>query len=310
MALLLNFFFGKPDEWRQWFAAEMPELDVRVWPDTGNREDIDVVACGSLPEGAFKTFPNLRLVVSLLAGPDAILHDPAVPKDVPIVRAGDPAGDTMMNEVTLLHVLRHHRNMPAYAAAQQRAEWISLPRLPARERKVGVMGLGAIGLAAAKTLKGIGFQVAGWVRTPRPAPDGIEVFAGKGQFPAFLARSEIVVNLLPITPETENVLDAKAFAALPKGASVVNLGRGAHVVDADLIAALDSGHLAAATLDVFRKEPLPSDDPLWRHPKITVMPHASRRIEARPMVPRICDAIRRLNAGRPLENVVDRARGY
>jgi len=310
MALLHNFFFGKPEDWKQWYAAEWPDLEVRFWPDAGNRADIDVIACGYLPEGEFKTFPNLKLIVSLLAGPDHLLHDPAVPKHVPIVRAGDPKGDTMMSEVTLLHTLRHHRNMPAYAAAQARAEWVNLSRQPARERTVGVMGLGAIGLAAAKVLKGIGFQVVGWVRSPRPATDGIEVFAGNAQLPAFLAKSQILVNLLPLTTETENILDAKAFAAMPKGGAVINLGRGGHVVDKDLIAALDSDHLAAATLDVFRQEPLPKEDPLWRHPKITVMPHASRRVEGRPMVPRICDAIRRLRAGKPQENLIDRGRGY
>jgi glyoxylate/hydroxypyruvate reductase A len=310
MALLHNFFFGKPEDWKQWFAAEMPGLEVRFWPEAGNRADIDVIACGWLPEGEFKTFPNLRLIISLLAGPDHLLHDPAVPKHVPIVRAGDPLGDTMMNEVTLLHVLRHHRNMPAYAAAQQRAEWVNLPRQPARERKVGVMGLGVIGLAAAKMLKGIGFQVAGWVRTPRQPVDGIEVFAGREQLGAFLARSDILVNLLPLTTETEDILNAKAFSALPNGAAVINLGRGGHLVEKDLVAALDSGHLAAATLDVFRQEPLPKEDPLWRHPRITIMPHASRRIEGRPMVPRICDAVRRLHAGKPLENLIDRGKGY
>src|SRR3982751_6429598 len=192
MALLHNFFFGKPEDWKQWYAAEMPDLEVRFWPEPGNRADIDVIACGWLPEGEFKTFPNLKLIVSLLAGPHHLLHDPAVPRHVPIVRAGDPAGDIMMNEVTLLHVLRHHRNMPAYAAAQQRGEWVNLPRMPARERKVGVMGLGAIGLAAAKVLQSVGFQVAGWVRSPRAPIDDIEVFAGSAQLPAFLARSDIL----------------------------------------------------------------------------------------------------------------------
>lgn len=309
MALLINFIFGKPEDWKQWFAAEMPDLDVRFWPEPGNRADIDVIACGWLPEGEFKTFPNLKLIISLLAGPDHLLHDPAVPKHVPIVRAGDPSGDTMMNEVTLLHVLRHHRNMPAYLAAQQRSEWVNLPRHPARERQVGVMGLGVIGIAAAKLLQLIGFQVHGWVRTPRRS-DGIEIFAGREQLPAFLKKSEILVNLLPLTTETENILDAKAYALMPKGSSVINLGRGGHVVEKDLIAALDSDHLAAATLDVFRTEPLPKDDPLWKHPKITIMPHASRRVETKPMVPRIADYIRRLRDGRPLENLIDRTKGY
>jgi glyoxylate/hydroxypyruvate reductase A len=309
MAMLLNFFFGKPEDWKQWFAAEAPDLDVRFWPDVGNRADIDVIACGWLPEGEFKTFPNLKLIVSLLAGPDHLLHDPALPKNVPIVRAGDPSGDVMMNEITLLHVMRHHRNMPAYAMAQQRGEWLNLPRQPARERKVGVMGLGVIGLPAARLLQSIGFQVAGWVRSPRKV-DGLDVFVGRDQLAAFLARSEILVNLLPLTSETADILDAKTFSQMPKGASVVNLGRGGHLVEADLIAALDRDHLAAATLDVFRTEPLPKDDPLWTHPKITIMPHASRRVEGKPMVPRILDAVRRLHAGRPLENVIDRSKEY
>lgn len=310
MALLHRFRFGSREEWKQWYAAEMPDLDVRFWPDTGDRADIDVIACGWLPEGEFSSFPNLRVIVSLTAGPDHILYDPAVPKHVPVVRAAVRTGDAMMNEATVMHVLRHHRNLPAYAAAQQRREWLELPRIPARERKVGVMGLGDIGMAAAKALSAIGFQVAGWVRTPRSPIGDIDVFAGRDQFPAFLARSEILVNLLPLTAETEDILDAKAFAALPAGAALINLGRGAHVVDNDLLAALDSGHLAAATLDAFRQEPLPKDDPLWAHPKITIMPHASRYIDGRPMVPSICDTVRRLRAGLPLERVIDRDKGY
>ncbi len=310
MALLINFFFGKPEDWKQYFAREMPDLDVRIWPDAGNRDEIDVIACGWLPEGEFKTFPNLKLIVSLLAGPDHLLHDPAVPTHVPIVRAGNPEGDEMMTETTLLHVLRHHRNSPAYAAAQARAEWVSLPRVPARERKVGVMGLGLIGLAAAQALAGLHFQVTGWVRRPRDPIAGIKVLAGRDQLSAFLAQSEILVNLLPLTPELENILDAKAFAQMPAGSSVINLGRGGHLVEKDLIAALDSDHLEGATLDVFRQEPLPKEDPLWRHPKITILPHASRRVEIKPMMPRLAHAIRCLRDGKPLENEIDRKLGY
>ena len=308
MALLLNVFFGKPEDWRKLFATEMPELDLRIWPDAGDPAEIDVAAVASLPNGGLKAFPNLRMVVSLLAGAEGLLADPELP-DVPIVRAGDPDGDEMMNEAALLHVLRHHRHLPAYLDAQRRCEWISLPRLRAQERNVGVMGLGAIGLAAAKTLARHGFKVAGWVRSARAA-DGVEVFHGREQLPAFLSRTEIMVNFLPLTPETAGILDATALAQMPKGAAVVNLGRGAHVVEADLIAALDAGHLAGATLDVFPVEPLPKDSPLWRHPKITIIPHASRRIEPRHLVPRVCEAVRRLKSGDPLQNLIDRGRGY
>jgi glyoxylate/hydroxypyruvate reductase A len=286
----------------------MPELDVRIWPELGNATDIDVATFGSPPAGAMRKLPNLRLIVSLTAGIDALLRDPDLPS-VPIVRAGDPAGDAMMNETTLLHVLRHHRHMPDYLHAQQRCAWIKMPIKPAAERKVGVMGLGAIGRAAAGVLTSAGFQVAGWVRQSRPS-DEIEIFSGRDQLNAFLARSEIVVNLLPLTQETRGIIAAKTLKVLPTGAAIINLGRGEHVVEADLIAALDSGHLAAATLDVFPVEPLPSDSPLWRHPKITVMPHVARRLVPADLAPRVCEIIRKFHAGIPLTQLVDRKRGY
>jgi glyoxylate/hydroxypyruvate reductase A len=308
MALLLTPIFGSPAEWRTLIAAEMPDLDVRIWPECGDPADIEVAAVAGLPRGKLKTFPNLRLIVSLTAGIDGLLGDPELP-DVPIARAADPDGDAMIDEFALLHVLRHHRDMPAFALAQQNSEWLPIKPKYAHERPVGVMGLGAIGLSVARTLARHGFDVAGWVRSPRQAED-IAIFHGSAQLPAFLNRSEIVVNLLPLTAETKGILDAAAFAQLPKGAAVVNLGRGPHVAEADLMAALDSGHLAAATLDVFPAEPLAKDSPLWRHPKITITPHVSRRIYPSNLAPRVCDAIRRLRAGEPLQHQVDRKRGY
>ena len=187
MALLLTPMFGSAEVWRRAFAAEMPDLEVRVWPDVGNAADIEAAAVGALPPGALRKLPNLRLIVSLFAGADALLSDPDLP-DVPIARGGDPAGDAMMNEAVLLHVLRHHRYMPAYQQAQARCEWIKMPLLQASERKVGVMGLGAIGLAAAKALAALGFQVAGWVRHPRPSEE-IEVFSGRDRFAAISSRA-------------------------------------------------------------------------------------------------------------------------
>jgi glyoxylate/hydroxypyruvate reductase len=309
MALLLVPLGRQSTGWRERFQAEMPDLDLRIWPEVGERDAIEAIACPGLPPGEFATFPNLKLVVGLLAGSERLLSDPDLPKDIPIVRVGDPAGDTMMNEATLLHVLRHHRNMPAYALAQQRSEWLSLPVLRTGERPVGVMGLGPIGLAAAQTLANLGFKVAGWARRQRDIA-GIEIFAGREKLAAFLARSQIVVNLLPLTPETEGILCSETLAQMPKGGSVINLGRGGHVVDADLIAALDSDHLAAATLDVFTNEPLPKESPLWRHPRITITPHSARRIDALELVPRICTAVRRLRAGKPQAQLVDRTLGY
>jgi glyoxylate/hydroxypyruvate reductase A len=308
MALLLMPMFGSAEVWRNALHAAMPELDVRIWPELGEAADIEVVALGRPPAGALRRLPNLRLIVSLTAGTDALLRDPDLPP-VPIVRAGDPAGDAMMNETALLHVLRHHRHMPDYVRAQQRCEWITRPIKPATERKVGVMGLGAIGLASAHLLVSVGFQVAGWVRTVR-AGGAIEIFCGRDRFNAFLARSEIVVNLLPLTPETRGIIGAPMLKALPAGAAVINLGRGEHVVEAELIAALDAGHLTAATLDVFPVEPLAPDSPLWRHHKITVMPHVARRLVPADLAPRIGAIIRDFHAGIPLTQLVDRARGY
>jgi len=308
MALLLTPIFGTPDEWRSLLAAEMPDLEVRIWPETGHAADIEVAAVAGIPRGKLKDFPNLRLVVSLTAGIDMLIGDPDLP-EVPIVRAAEPDGDVMINEFALLHVLRHHRELPVLALAQQRSEWLRLKPKHAHERPVGVMGLGAIGLSVAQTLARHGFDVAGWVRSPRKV-DGIAIYHGRDQLPAFLKRSEIVVNLLPLTAETKGILNAATFAQLPKDAAVINLGRGPHVAEADLMAALDSGHLAAATLDVFPVEPLPSDSPLWRHPKITVTPHVSRRIYPSNLAPRVCDAIRRLRSGAPFQHLVDRKRGY
>jgi glyoxylate/hydroxypyruvate reductase len=308
MALLITPLFGGAEVWRREFAAAMPELEVRCWPDVGDPAEIEVAAFGVPPRGALGKLKNLRLIVSLTAGTDALLRDPDLP-NVPIVRAGDPAGDVMMNETTLLHVLRHHRNMPEYLHAQQRCEWIKLPIKPARERTVGVMGLGAIGMACAQMVASVGFQVAGWVRQPRPS-GGIAVFSSHEQLDEFLARSEILVNLLPLTPETRGIIGAKTLNALPQGAAIINLGRGEHVVEPELMAAIDSGHIAAATLDVYPVEPLPSDSPLWRHPKITVMPHVARKLDPSDLAPRVCSILRDFQAGRPLGQLVDRQRGY
>jgi glyoxylate/hydroxypyruvate reductase A len=210
-----------------------------------------------------------------------------------------------------MHVMRHHRHLHEYVVDQAAREW--KPRRPilhTRQRKVGVAGLGQIGLPMALYLKDYGFDVAGWTRTPKKGLDRIETFHGKDGFSAFLARSEIVVGMLAVTPETENVFDAKAFAQMPKGACLINLARGDIVNDADLLAALESGQLAGATLDVFRVEPLPKEDPLWAHPRITIMPHVARMPVARDLVPQIMENVRRAKAGQPLEWVVDRVVGY
>jgi glyoxylate/hydroxypyruvate reductase len=308
MAILLAPLSGTPAEWKRLFDAEMPGLDLRFYPDIGKPDEIDVAAVARVPAGFLATLPRLKLIVSLFAGQEALLADKTLP-NVPIVRAGNPAGDALMNENALLHVLRHHRLLPEYALQQQRREWKRLPVLRASERKVGVMGLGMIGLPVAQALARHGFDVAGWARTQKSV-EGVKVFFGRAQFNDFLARSEILLDLLPVTPGTIDLLDRTVFARLPKGAAFINLARGQHVVERDLIDALDQGQLSAATLDVFREEPLPKESPLWAHPRITVMPHVSRRHDPADIAPQIAANLRRLERGEPLLQQVDRKAGY
>ena len=309
MVLLLNPMSGAPDAWRAALHEVLPDVEVRLWPDAGDASDIEFAFVSKMPLAELKRFPRLRLIGSMLAGVDHLVASPDLPEGIPMVRTGAPDGDPMMTEFAILHVLRHHRRVPEYLLAQQRSEWQALPQPRTEDRRVGLLGLGSLALPVALALKALGFQVASWSRTPKSV-QGIESFHGSDQFGDFLARTDILLNVLPLTAETRGILDARALAALPKGAAVINLGRGPHLVEADLIAALDSGHLSAATLDVFNVEPLPAGNPLWTHPKITIMPHIARRQRPIDVVPQIAENIRRLRAGEPLLQVIDLRAGY
>lgn len=291
------------------FRRLLPDLEVRVWPEVGDPASIEYAAVCRVPAGVLGGLPNLRLVASLLAGLEHLLGSPELPAAIPIVRSGNPAGDAAITEYVLLHVLRHHRQLPEYAQAQRECRWHQAPQPPARERTVGFLGLGVLGLAAARAVQAQGFPVLAWTRTARSEP-GIECHHGPAGLAQMLGRTQILVNMLAATPETGNIVNARLLACLPPGAQFINVARGQHVVDADLLAALDSGHLAAATLDVFRTEPLPEADPLWRHPRVTIMPHVARKLRAEEAIPSVVDNICRLREGRPLNMLVDRRRGY
>ncbi len=309
MAILVHVAPFPSEPWIDALGKLVPEEIFVTLDEVADPADISCAIVGHPPAGFLAEYRDLRMIGTVTAGVDRLLADPDLPPDVPIVRGGDPAGDGQITENIILHVLRHHRQVPAYAAAQARAEWVRLDQPLAGDRRVGFLGLGIIARPGADRLADMGFQVAAWTRTPKDAP-GIESFHGTSGFAPFLARSEIIVNLLPVTYETADILDAAAFAALPAGAAVINLGRGEHVVDADLMAALDSGHLSAATLDVYRTEPLAADDPLWRHKGITLMPHCSRKILPGGIVPQLADGIRKTAAGEVPANTVDRQAGY
>lgn len=308
MALLFHSKVDDPVEWTAALKRAEPSLDVRVWPEVGNVADIDAALVWRPPTGMLASLPNLKAVFSLGAGVDHVFADAELP-DVPVVRLVDPALTSQMVEYVLLAVLHHHRRMDDYRGFQARGEWHQLPAADTETCRVGVMGLGEIGTATACALTSLGFTVAGWSRTPKTL-DRIKSFHGADGFLPFLAESDVAVCLLPLTPETTGILDARAFAAMPKGGYVVNAGRGAHLVEDDLIAALDAGHLAGAWLDVCQTEPLPADNPLWRQKNVTVTPHIAGWVLPRTASVQVIDNLRRvLSGGAPL-NIVDPARGY
>jgi glyoxylate/hydroxypyruvate reductase A len=309
VALLLKPASEPAASWIAEFQRLLPELEVRVWPAVGDPESIEYALVANLPPGELHQFPNLRMIVSLPVGLDHLLNDPLLPKHVPMTRCISPAGDPMMTEFALLHVLRHHRQLPAYLELQRRASWHKLPQPTASERRVGVMGLGAISGAVARALAACGFDVAGWARTPKHI-DGVRAYAGSGEREAFLQRSDILVCLLPATSVTRGMLNKSTFAQLPRDAAVINLARGDLLVETDLIAALDARHLSAATLDVTIEEPLPAESPLWSHPRITITPHVGGVVRASISAPVVADNIQRLLEGAPLLNRVDVEAGY
>jgi glyoxylate/hydroxypyruvate reductase A len=304
--------FLSPDDpaeaWRAELQARIPRLDVRIWPEVGDPADIDIALVWRPPPGELARYPKLQAILSLAAGIDGLIADPDLP-DVPIARMVDPSLTRTMTEYVLLAVLRHHREFDRFERAQRAREWAYAFPPQAADRQVGLMGLGELGRAAARALVAHGFQVLGWSRSPK-ALDGVVSYAGRSELHPFLHRAEILVCLLPLTADTAGILDAATFAELPHGACVINVARGQHLVEADLIEALDSGHLGGATLDVFRAEPLPSGNPLWDHPKVLVTPHVASYSVPATAAEGVAANIRRIRAGEPLLHQVDRARGY
>lgn len=300
-------------DWAKAFRAQ-PGAIVRTWPDAiGDPKDIATACVWRAPHGLLATLPNLKLIVNLGAGADHLLADPSLP-NVPIVRAADPDLSMRVTEYVVLHTLRYHRRQPLYDAQQRHRVWKEHHQPAASEVNVGVMGLGVIGTEAARVLARIGFSVAGWSASAKTI-DGVVTFQGAAGLDPFLARTEILVCLLPLTPATAGILDRKLFARLKRdgaanGAYLINAGRGPLQVDADILAALDDGTLSGATLDVFPHEPLPPESSLWAHPKATITPHNAGDILPDILVAEVMAQVARLDRGEPLLNVVDRTRGY
>lgn len=310
MALLMfNSLRGNIADWSALFNQAYPDLEIREWPEIGNPDDIEYLVIGRPSLQDLPPLPNLKLMLTMLAGVEGIYNNPACPKDIPLVKGEPMAGDASLTEYGLTHVLRHHRNLPAYLEQQRQHLWQPIEQKGPSEQRIGMLGLGTMAKPIADKLVEMDFDVAAWTRTPKPEAK-IEIFAGLENFDAFLARTDIAVCLLPFTPETKGILNADVFAKMPKGAALINLGRGGHVISDDLIQALDSGQLSAATLDVTDPEPLPEDSPLWDHPGVTILPHVARRPPVSQIVPEFIENIRRFEAGEPLLQQTDKTRGY
>lgn len=314
MNLLLagSFDDAERDHWRQLLTQALPQHHLVAAGELFDRMRVEVAIVANPPPGSLAGLPRLRLIQSLWAGVDRLLEDPDLPSEVPIARMVDPSLAAAMAETALWAVLSLHRGFFVYQRQQRNAVWRQLPQRRADELPVTVLGLGTMGLACVRALAQQGYRVTAWTRagTARELPTGVTHLHGADALWPCLNSTSIVVNLLPLTPDTRGLLDASFFAALPRGAALVNLARGAHVVEADLRAALGSGRLGHAVLDVFDSEPLDAKHPFWRHPKVTVLPHVAALTDARSAAALVAANVRALAEGRPLAHLIDRARGY
>ena len=294
--------------WAEVFLHEAPDIDFRLWPDIGEPQQVRYLATWVAPADLATLFPNLELLFSTGAGVDQFDLS-ALPSRVSLVRMVEPGIVRSMVEYVTHAVLDLHRDMPAYRRTQQQRQWQPLPVRTAAECRVGVLGLGSLGQAVLTQLVALGFDAAGWGRSRREIP-GVRCHAGADELGPFLARTQILVCLLPLTDATRGVLNEGLFARLPRAASLVHVGRGPQLVQDDLVRALDAGQLAEAVLDVTDPEPLPETDSLWRHPRVRITPHIASMTQPQTAARVVIDNLRRHAQGEALVGLVDRARGY
>ena len=313
MALLLCMTTWDPQPWLDRLRRLAPGRDIRAWPEVGDPAEITYAAVWKQPPGVLSGLPNLRGIISLGAGVDHLFADAALP-EVPLARIVDADLTSRMSEWVVLHALIHLRRQRLYDAFQRERRWEDIRPAPAaRELRVGVMGMGVLGRDAARKLAMIGFDVAGWSRSGK-AVEGIATFEGAA-LDAFLNRTDLLVALLPATPETRGILDRALFQKLARdgvlgGPILMNAGRGALQVEEDIVACLDEGILEAVTLDVFETEPLPASSPLWSHPRVTVTPHNSAISDEEAVGRFVLRQVERHERGLPFETPVDSSRRY
>lgn len=308
MAFLYKADATRGAQWARLFAQRVPDLPFRLWPDIGDPASVRYLAAWQPPEDLATRFPNLELLFSTGAGVD--MYDLSkLPPSVPLVRMVDPEIAAGMTEHITLSVLAAHRDWLTYREDQRAERWNAVPLVRASQRRVGVLGLGVLGKAALTRLKAFGFACAGWSRSAHEI-DGVDCYAGEASLDAFLARTDILVCLMPLTDATRGFLNDALFSRLPRGAALINAGRGGHLVQDDLLRALDDGRIGQAFLDVCDPEPLTPGHPFWQHPRVMMTPHIASMTHPESAVEVVLENIRRHQAGLPLEGVVSREHGY
>jgi glyoxylate/hydroxypyruvate reductase len=308
MSILYRSDAPRAAAWAQYFAEVAPDLDFRVWPDTGDLDEVEYLIAWQAPGEFLASLPNLKVLFSSGAGIDHIDFS-AIPPQVQVVRMVEPGIINGMIEYVTMSVLALHRDLFDYVRMQPSGAWDPIEVLPASARSVGVMGLGVLGQAVLDRLGTFGFQRHGWNRSAKQI-EGVRCYAGEGALTEFLGECDFLICLVPLTDATRGILGPRLFAALPRGASVINVGRGPHLDQQALIEALDSGHLSRAILDVTDPEPLDPDHPLWRHPRVFITPHVASMTQPETAAPVLLENLRRHQRGEPLSDLIDRSKGY
>lgn len=308
----LNILYRGPTErglhWQSLFAKSLPDVNWHTWPDVADKNAMDMLVCWIPPRDYQQDYPNLKHIFSVGAGVDQLkIHE--VPHHIQVVRMLDPGIQQGMTEFVSMSVLNIHRDTLAYVNMSRQAEWHPLPGVRTAQRRVGIMGLGNLGEAVALGIKNLGFKVMGWSKTVKNIK-GLTCFHGQPQLYEFLQQSDILVCLLPLTDETRGILNQQTLTCLPKGASVINVGRGEHIVAQDLLTLLDEQHLRYAILDVFAHEPLTADHPFWSHSQIWVTPHIAAITQNDSAGRELLNNVQRYLRNEKMKGVVNRTAGY
>lgn len=308
MALLYKADPARAPHWQTLFAEHAPDIEWRAWPDIGNPEEVEYLAAWQAPDDLTQLLPNLKVLFALSAGVDQ-LDLSRLPADLPVVRLLDPGITRGMCEYATWAVLSLHRDMLRYREQQAARRWQAHLLQPAENRRVGVMGLGTQAQQILATLAPFGFALSGWARSVHEI-EGVDCFAGQAQLSAFLGQCDILLCVLPLTEQTGGILDRNLFALLPRGAGLINMGRGGHLVEGDLLEALESGQLGGAVLDVLQMEPAAADHPFWGHPQVVLTPHVAAMTKPASAFGGLLENIRRFERGERMVGQIDRNRGY